>query len=597
MRRASKNPNQPSEESLRLRSKFLVGCLYLGLLIVLGRLFYWQIIRGPGLRAEAEGQYSTRTQYVPSRGRIMTQDGYTLVDNQTVYRLFAEPPVLHEQPETIVKDILPLLLEEDIFYQESTESAVKKEYQEKLSNDLEERLKRDKKWVSLSAKISEDLKNKIEAFNFYGIGFDPYEVRSYPEASMAAHITGFVGKNDQGEDTGYFGIEGALDKELKGVSISQEELKDARGLRLLFSDPTATSAIPGRDVVLTIRRDIQALIEEMLEDGVEQYGAKSGEIIVMDPSTGKILALAAWPHYDQEKFYEYDPSLYKNPTLSNTYEPGSTFKTLTVAAGIDTDKIKEDTKCPACDKPVTIGKYTIRTWNNEYNPEITMTDALAKSDNTAMIYIAQQIGKEVFLDYLDSFGIGKPLEIDLQEDTATPLKDRWGDVDLATASFGQGIVTNSLQLVKAVSAIANHGKMMQPYIVEAVIDGATGKKIITNPQIEDDVISRETAATVTKMMVAAADHGEAQWIASPTHTIAGKTGTSQIAVEGGYDEERTIASFIGFAPPENPQFVMLVKLNEPQSSPWAAETAAPLWYKIANRLFLLLEIPPDRGSS
>jgi cell division protein FtsI/penicillin-binding protein 2 len=566
----------------------------LGLIIVLGRLFYWQIIRGPGLRVAAEGQYLSRTEYVPSRGRILTQDGYTLVDNQTVYRLFAEPKVLHEEPDKIAEQILPLLLAEDKIFQEATESAVREEYQRNLLADLEQRLVRDKSWVSLDSKISQQAKQQIEELGFYGIGFDPYEVRSYPEASLSAHITGFVGKNEQGEDTGYFGIEGALDKELRGVTISEQEFRDARGLRLLFSDPTAASAIPGRDVVLTVRRDIQAIVEELLEEGVTQFGAKSGEVVIMEPSTGRILALAAWPKYDQETFYEYEPNLYKNPSLTDLYEPGSTLKTLTVAAGLDTDSIQEDTQCPNCDGPIQIGKYTIRTWNNEYHPDITMTDALAKSDNTAMIFIAQQISKDVFIDYIHRFGIGDPLGIDLQEDTPTPLRERWGDIDLATASFGQGIVTNSLQLVRAVATIANQGKMMHPHIVEAVIDGATGERITTQPYVEREVISPETATQVTRMMIAAADHGEAQWISSPTHTIAGKTGTSQVAIEGGYDEEKTIASFIGFSPPENPQFVMLVKLNEPTTSPWAAETAAPLWYKIANRLFLLLEVPPDR---
>jgi cell division protein FtsI/penicillin-binding protein 2 len=226
-----------------------------------------------------------------------------------------------------------------------------------------------------------------------------------------------------------------------------------------------------------------------------------------------------------------------------------------------------------------------------------MRDALAKSDNVAMIYAAETMGAETFTSYLKKFGIGERIHIDLQDDTTTPFPSKWGEVELATASFGQGISTNSLQMVRAVGAIANQGILVRPKIIYSVTDHQTGQEIVTPPKEERQVVSAETARTVTEMMVNAARSGEAQWVFSDTHTIAGKTGTSQIPIPGGYKEDATIASFIGFAPIDNPQFVMLVKLVEPQSSPWAAETAAPLWYQIASRLFLLLNIPPDTLTS
>ncbi|MDQ5950851.1 MAG: hypothetical protein QG639_128, partial [Patescibacteria group bacterium] len=442
--------------------------------------------------------------------------------------------------------------------------------------------------------ISEEIKQEILSLNIHGLGFDAYEVRDYPEASMAAQLTGFVGKNENGEDTGYFGIEGGLDQELKGRSLKTTVLTDALGQQLTAEQRIKTNNLNGRDVTLTIRRDLQYLVETKLKQGMEKYGAESGEIIVMDPSTGKILAMASAPTYAQDSFFKHDASLYQNPSLSSVYEPGSTFKLLTVAAGLEEKVISPDTVCDTCSGPRTYGQYTIRTWNDVYHPGTTMTEGLANSDNTAMIFIAEKLGAERLKHYLQQFGLGESLHIDLQGDLDTPFPKQWGPVELATISFGQGISLTSLQLMRAVSTIANDGVMMRPQIVQGVSDPASGTLIEAEPFKEREVISKETADTLSTMMIESAEHGEAQWTASPDHRIAGKTGTSQVAIEGGYLEDATIASFIGFAPPENPKFVMLVKLVKPTSSVWAAETAAPLWYSVADDLFLVLNIPPDK---
>lgn len=558
------------------------------------RLAYWQLWKGSTLRLEALQQYERTQKQTASRGRILTSDGYELAGNETVYRVFAEPPLLTQSPELLASVLTPPILSDDETYQLASESAVKELRKQELFSYIQSQTQRKgQQWVPLKARVSEQTKKFIESLQLPGIGFEPYLVRRYPEASLAAHVTGFVGKDSDGEDIGYFGIEGALNRELKGVATTQTRLADALGLRLFSSKQPSSSAIQGRDVTVTIRRDVQQLAESMLVAGVNKYGAKSGEVVIMNPKTGDIMALAAVPDFEQKDFHLFEPSSYKNPTLASLYEPGSTFKTLTVAAGLDAGVISPETQCPRCDGPVTIGKFTIKTWNDEYHPNITMTDALAKSDNTAMIYIAQELGKDKFVEYIKKFGIGEELHLDLQEDTGTPMREKWGDIDLATNSFGQGILTNSLQMMRAVSTIANGGVMMKPRIIASVGDPSTGELIENKPVIERQVISQKAALEVTKMMVAAASSGEAKWIASKTHTIAGKTGTSQVASsEGGYDESKTIASFIGFAPAQDPQFIMIVKLVEPQSSIWAAETAAPLWYSIANKLFLLLSIPP-----
>ena len=577
-----------------IRNKVVIFCIYFGLLSILSRLFYWQIIEGSWLKTAANNQYQRTLTQQGKRGQIFTSDKHLLVGNISKYRLVAYPQLLTESPDKISQLINPIIINDYEEYQDASESAKKEELSKNLQQTIKQKLeKKEAKWVSLLPSLAEKTKNRVEELDIAGLDFEDTSVRFYPEASMAAHLTGFVAKDEGGQDVGYFGVEGALNKELSGKKRKITLTTDAFGFSLLGQKNSSSNSNQGRDVVLTVQRDIQSLIETELKKGMDRYGAKAGEIVIIEPQTGKILALAAEPKYDQEKYYQYDPSLYKNPLLINLFEPGSIMKTLTVSAGIDTESITPDTQCPRCDGPKTIGKYTIRTWNDEYHPQINMSDALAKSDNIAMIFIAEEMGSDVFEEYLRNFGIGEELGVDLHGDNSTPFPQKWGPVELATRSFGQGISTTSLQMAKAVSAIANRGQLMQTQVIESVID-PDGEEIVVQPKKVRQVISDKTAQQVTEMMVYAAQSGEAQWTYPKTHTVAAKTGTSQIpAQDGGYREDATIASFIGFSPPSNPKFLMLVKLVEPQSSPWAAETAAPLWYKIAEKLFLSLNIPPD----
>lgn len=564
----------------RLNSLLLI--IYFSFFLIVGRLFYWQIIKGKSLQAQADQQYYQTLKVDGSRGSIFTADNHLLVGNQTVYRLFAEPKILDRNPEEVsilLTDILKNDLRE---FQTTTDSGELRELEDELQDSLAQKLSQtDKNWVNLSNKISGQSKEEIEKLGIYGLGFDPYQVRFYPEASMAAHVTGFVGKTEDGEDIGYFGIEGALNKELSPTPKSI--------IKSFFSSQEEDGKSNGRDVVTTIRRDVQFLIEQELEKAIEKYQAKSGEVMVMDVQTGQILGMTALPKYDQQYFFEADPSLYKNPSISTVYEPGSTLKVLTVAAGIESGAITPDTQCTRCDGPRQIDKYTIRTWNDQYQPDISMTEALAKSDNTAMIFAEEEMGGETLEEFLQNFGIGQKVTPDLQEDFSPAFPTKWGPVELATRSFGQGISLTSLQLVRAINTIANQGVMVQPQIIKQVIDHETGETITMEPLVLNRVVSAETASQVTQMMIEAAQHGEAQWIASDKYPVAAKTGTSQIPnPNGGYEEDKTIASFVGFAPADHPKFIMLTKLVEPQTSPWAAETAAPLWYKIADKLILLL---------
>ncbi len=579
-----------------LRKNIFFASFYLFLGIIVLRLFYWQIIKGQALKEQSESQTLRRLENKGLRGQIYTSDHYLLVGNQKVYDLKLDKKNFKGDEAYLAHKISQIIVEDHSQLRETAElSSVDKEsLRQELEKEILSKFQSKGNWPKLIDKLSAENKAKIEKLGNEYLYFDENYERFYPEASMAAHLTGFLGRDENANEVGRYGIEGALEDELKPRQENSLFKMDALGY-LLAGQKYEGKNLNGRDITLTIRRDIQNLAEQHLTQAIERYQADRGEVIILESKTGKILALAVWPSYKQWQYFRYSGEVLKNPSLTRLYEPGSTFKTLTIAAGIDAQAINKETVCTNCAGPRQIGKYSIKTWNNQYHPNISMIDGYAKSDNTAMIFITDLLGSERFVEYLKKFGIGNQINIDLQDDTRTPFPQKFGPVETATISFGQGISTNSLELLRAVNVIANQGKMLEPMIVEKVYDQQNQEEIVSQIKEGEQVISKEAAQTVTEMMIEAALHGEAQWIASDKYTVAAKTGTSQVPdPRGGYKQDETIASFIGFAPASNPRFTMLVKLENTKSSPWAAETAAPLWYKIADKLMILLNITPDK---
>lgn len=580
-----------AQNPISRRAAGMMVLLAIAFLCVSARLAYWQLWRGAELSAIADSQYRRIVQNQGVRGSIYFQNGEPLVVNQRLYTLFAQPHLIPSAEKEQIAATLAAVLIDAVGPIDDPDKEKQAETQRLL--DL---LQRERKWIALKSGVTEPTYQTIRELRLSHIGFDPHVERFYPEASLAAQLVGFVGKDDAGQPTGYFGIEGALNNELSPRTERSTVLADALGTAFM-ADQQSGASLDGRTVTLTIRRDVQAMVEKLLQSRMRRYAAETGEVIVLDPNSGAIIAIASLPTFSPAAFRDADPSLYRNPSVSDLYEPGSTFKVLTVAAGIDSQVIAPDTQCPVCAGPRTYGQYQIKTWNNQYHPNITVTEAVAKSDNTAMIFIAEKLGAESLKNYLGQFGIGEPLGIEIQGDIATPVPTSWRPVELATRSFGQGIVTTSLQLTRAIGAIANDGALMQTRLIHSLYDPITDTSL-ENPIVElRRVVSSQTAQAMTDIMVNAAQKGEAQWTYRADRTVAGKTGTSQIAAQGGYAKDRTIASFIGFAPAYEPKFVMLVKLVNPGTSPWAAETAAPLWYDIAEQLYLLLDVPPDRPIS
>ncbi len=561
----------------------LLGKIFsLFFLIVTLRLFQIQIIMADEFKAQAQIQYQSFDQITPRRGNILTSDGYSVASSLPNYLLFADPQILNNDPLLVGKKLVDSLFE-------NASPSAKAVEMEKLVSLLGQKKLR---WVPLENKLEETDKHKIEALGIKGLGFEEQSMRFYPESSLAAQILGFTGKDETGEEKGYFGLEGYYNLDLTSSPGSLSQEKDPLGRPIAIGYQKLEKARGGRTLVTSIDRTAQYLIEKRLAQGLEKYGAKAGTVSVMEPQTGRILAMASLPSYSPADYFKTDPSLFKNPIVSETYEPGSTFKVLVMAAAFNENIVTPDSRCDKCSGPRAIDKYLIRTWDNKYRPNATMSEIIEHSDNVGMVYVAEKMGTEKFLKYYKLFGLNELTGVDLEEEANPPYKpdDKWTYIDRATASFGQGIVVTPIQMLRAVGALANNGRLMTPRVVDKIQDGnkfldipfAPGRQVIETKSIEQ----------IKEIMVRAVDNGEAKWAKPKDFKIAGKTGTAQIAVSGHYDETKTIASFVGFAPADHPRFVMLVTLREPQSSQWGSETAAPLWFGIAKDLFRLWNITP-----
>ncbi|MEK7622728.1 MAG: penicillin-binding protein 2 [Patescibacteria group bacterium] len=545
-------------------------------IVLLGRLFYWQVLAADNLLSLARSQQQTTTTVSAKRGEIFTSDNSYLVANQPAYNAF----FIKNNPDTDLKTaantLAPLL--------NSTVSAA-----------LYNRLSDPKtNWVTLAKKISQAQKWSLESLAWKNLSFEPDQLRFYPEASMAAHLVGFVGQGDQGEDKGVYGLEGFYQAELAGQPGILRQEHDAFSQPIIFGQFFNQEPRDGRKLKLFLDKGLQFMVEKKMAAALERYGAKSGSVTVMDPFTGAILAMASLPAYDPVKYSQFEPELFLNPVIADAFEPGSIFKIVVMAAAMNEDLIKPDTICEICDGPVKIDKYLINTWDNQYRPNETMTDIIVHSDNVGMVFVGQKLGLDKFLDYFKKFGFSTPTNIDLQDEQVPPFKPdkQWTFVDLATASFGQGFLATGMQMLQATAAIANGGELVEPRMVNQII---SDRQTITLPlKSRHRVISQEAAQQVTDMMVAAVKDGEAKWTNVTGYNIAGKTGTAQVAVGGKYADTVTNASFIGFAPADKPKFVMLVTLKEPKTSQWASETAAPLWFNIAAELLNHFNVVPSQ---
>ena len=551
-----------------MRLKLIFSAFLISFILIIGKLFYLQIINP---YTQQDDLYLKTRKILPQRGKIYDRLGQPLAVNTTNYLLYIEPKKIVDKYLFVKK------IEDILKIGEAT---------------LEAKMDLSKDWVAVKV-VDKETKTKLLATELAGIGFENRSQRYYPEASLSAHILGIVGKKDNGEDIGYFGIEGFYDKDLAGLPGLLKSERDLLDKPMLIGTQEKIDPEDGRDLYLTIDKAAQEIVKKKLLQGLESYKAKEGCVIVANPYTMEIIALSCLPDFDQDKYYEFTDNFFRNSAISNLYEPGSIFKPLIVAAGIESKSIKPD-EIYNEEGPVNIGEYTIRTWDNKYEGKISMTRILEKSSNVGMVYIGEKMGEKKVYDYVKKFGFGELTNIDLQGEVAGYLKSpaNWYPIDYATVTFGQGIVVTPIQMITAFSSIINDGKLLKPYIVAKA--SSSDKDKVAEPKVIRQTISAKTSAIIKKMLVDTVEHGEVNWAKPKGYKIGGKTGTAQIALQGKYDASKTIASFIGFAPADKPKFIALVVLKEPQSSIWGSETAAPLFFDIAKDLLVYYNIAPEQ---
>lgn len=556
-----------------IRASALFSIFVAAFLLLIIKLFYWQVIAADELQKQAANQHFIEMNVPAVRGSIADHDGNLMVINEPAYLAYADTKNITDRNTFAEK--VSQVLSLDVA---SVSAAL---------NDP------NRVWIPLAHKVELPLVNVLKSLNLEGLGFEKEPRRFYPEASTAAQLLGFVGSDVNGTDHGYFGLEGYYDQQLRGTDGMIRLEKDAAGTPLLIGEEERLPPQDGRSLTLYLDKVVQQIVERRLSEGMQKYGAKQGSVVVMDPTTGGILAMASLPSYDPANYTNYDKTLFTNPVVADSYEPGSTFKTLIMATAVDHHLVTPDTVMDESG-PVQVGPYFIHTWNDQYHGKITMTQVLEYSSNVGMVFVAQKLGKDAELTAIKAFGFGKPTNIDLEDESSPELRPDtdWHDIDIDTASFGQGIAVTPIQMVRAVASLANGGKLMEPHMVKSITD-ENDRVIPILPKVVNQVVSPETAHIVTEMMVEAVDKGEAKFAKPAGYRIAGKTGTAQIPVAGHYDPTKTIASFVGFAPADHPKFVMLVTLREPSASQWGSETAAPLFFNIARDLFTYWGIPPQ----
>lgn len=611
-------------------------------ILIVAQLGRWQILEHSRWNAEAELRHELLRQEKPIRGKIISSDGFTLAVNEQVYGIYVIPQE--------VKDIGR--------FTEATSSALslsKTEVLEKLTSGSKYVALKHKAVASevlamlrIDCEINGSGCDVIELSNpvYFAIRVEKEDKRVYPEGTLACHVLGFVGADEYGTESGKYGVEGYYNGELEGEYGYVFGRKDQQGRIIVSEELTAVTVRDGMDIYLTIDRGAQKIAERVVKDYVNIQRALSGTIIAMRPSTGEIIALANYPVFDPNSYWagesvdcdmnrymnysvcipkfpvsgeyneingiveekvdsKYKPYLddqtlvFKNEALGDLYEPGSVIKILTVASGLDAGVIEPESKVedhPGC---INVIGRTICTWNKKGAKDQTIKLVLINSDNIGAYYIARKIGADKFYDYLDSFGVGHLVKPGMEGESSFGLKMRgtWNEVDLATAAFGQGVISvTPLQLLSSVNTVANGGVRVQPHIVSKFI--REDEVVEIRPVVVNQPISKDTAYKTIELLKEAIEQSYLKKVLGDIlkyYTLAGKTGTAQVPMVGGegYYEDKIITTFVGWVPAHNPEIIILARLKEPEGS-LASVSAVPMWAAVTREMLAYLNIPPDR---
>jgi cell division protein FtsI/penicillin-binding protein 2 len=547
------------------------------------RLFFLQFVGADAWKALADNQHSVSAKLVPDRGELYFREG-DVIYPAAVNR---EYPLLYLVPGEIENVIATAEALSGITGVSS------EEIQDKCRN-------LESQFTSIKKKLSDDETSRINELGLNGVYIRKEKGRFYPGGSLAGQVVGFVSPGEPGRgDTGRYGLESWFDELLRGKPGMIEQKRDAGGRWISIDDRIMVPAEEGPDVVLTIDHVIQHEAEEIVRDSVEKYAGDGGSIVVMEPSTGRILAMASEPSFDPNEYGKnQDYSRFMNPTVSMTYEPGSTMKPITMAIGIDEGKVEPDT---AFSDPgsVSISGYTLHNADNKTYGKTDMYGVLDNSINTGVIHVENLVGNTRFAERMSQFGFGQKSGIGLPAELAgntRNLIDVRRDIQFYTASFGQGITTTPLQLIDAYGALANKGILMKPQIVEKYIY-SDGREVVVEPEEVRPVISSVTAEKMGKMLEDVVIRGHGKRAAVPGYRVGGKTGTAQVAKEGGggYEEDLSIGSFVGYAPIDNPRFVVLTKVDNPKNVEWAESSAAPMFGSMMKFLLSYAKVEPTEA--
>jgi cell division protein FtsI/penicillin-binding protein 2 len=581
------------------RIQVLMAFLLVGSLLVFGWTVSFQVIpEAQEIRQQGDQMDGFIRLVKPPRGPIYDKDGYLLAGNHIVFEVGIDLPSV-ETPEPIARVLnatIGLDYDTALYYASipDSEDAIYAQVARSISADEANALiEIYNEWLEMyrEGKTKESL---------LGLVLYPRLARTYPEGDLASPVLGLVGMDENSEyERGYHGLEERFDSELSGavseMFVSYNPNEAAR----------QPSVPPGATLILTLDRDIQAMVEDTLDWAREEYEAKSANAIVMDPKTGAIWAMASSPRLDPNRLDDlnhykevYPEGVPYNRLISQTFEPGSVMKIFTVSAAVDNGDIELDTQFfdPGL---FEYGGITIRNWNRQAGGKLNMIGCLQHSSNVCLAWIGTEMGAEAFYSYMDSFGFGHFTSVDLANEATGRMKEPgdsdWYPADLATNTFGQGVSVTALQVITAAGSLANNGQMMVPHVTQAMVDN--GVQVPFRPTVYGNPVREETAQAMTQALALSLEN-ESSLALVPGYRMAGKTGTAQIPGDEGYSKTKVNASFIGWGPVDDPQFVIYVWLEEPEppegsDTAWGSRVAAPIFSDIAQRLVVMMKLPPD----
>ncbi len=566
-----------SKKWLRFRVITLLLFFLVIFVVLISRAFQLQIITGKTLKGLAQKQHTKTLPLIPERGLILDRNGEKLAASILMDSVFADPTKIADSRKISAE--LSAVLGED-----------RRVIQKKLSTS--------KHFCWISRQISPEQARSVQAANIEGVYLIKEPKRFYPNKELAGPIIGFVGRDAEGLE----GVELKYDRYLKCQSDKMLWGRDAKGKRLYLKESLVSEKPDkGYNILLTIDSRIQYLVESQMKEAINRTGAKGGMAIAMDPRTGEILALVSEPGFNPNSFFKGRPGMMKNKAIADCFDPGSIFKPFVAAAALEEGVAKEEDKFYCENGAYHIANRTIHEAQRKKYGHLTFREVIKYSSNIGSVKISQRLGKEKFYEYIKNFGFGSKTGIDLPGEISGLLRphQRWTNVDAATVAFGQGISVTAIQLITAMSSIANRGVLMKPYIVRGVTD-QNGQMIQEyRPTAVRRVVSVATAERMISILtdVVGAEDGTGKRARIVNLAVAGKTGTSQKFDFGSkrYSSERVRTSFLGFLPADNARVAILVTLDEPKRDKWGGVAAAPVFKNIGEQILRCYDSRPGDG--